>query len=95
MQELNDDFLSDYAFNFGIEPGEMGECDYGIEPGEMGEWEVRFSYELFYVGTMGYSEGNGDHKEQAIRGAEENLPAELGEPLEIEAKLTGTFPWQT
>jgi len=57
---------------------------------ELGEWEITFCYEEFTVSVMGYSEGNDE--DQAISGAEEKLPIELGEPLEITAKLTGSFP---
>jgi hypothetical protein len=57
---------------------------------EIAEWEITFCYQEFTVHVMGYSEGN--NEEQAISGAEERLPIELGEPLEITAKLKGSFP---
>jgi len=57
---------------------------------EIAEWEITFCYPEFTVNVMGYSEGN--NEEQAISGAEERLPIELGEPLEITAKLKGSFP---
>jgi hypothetical protein len=57
---------------------------------EIGEWEITFCYPEFTIHVMGYSEGN--DKEQAISGAEEKLPIDIEEPLEITAKLVGSFP---
>jgi len=62
-----------------------------LQQDETGEWEITFCYEEFTVSVMGYSDGS--DREQAIRGAEAKLPRELGEPLEVTAKLTGSFPW--
>ena len=60
---------------------------------ETGEWEITFCYEEFTINVLGYSEGS--DKDQAIRIAEEKIPDTLGDPLEITAKLTGSFPGQT
>lgn len=61
-----------------------------LEQDEIGEWEITFCYPEFTIKIMGYSEGN--DKEQAISGAEEKLPTDIEEPLEITAKLVGSFP---
>jgi len=62
-----------------------------LEGHEIGEWEITFCYEEFTINVLGYSEGS--DKDQAIRGAEEKIPDTLGDPLEITAKLTGSYPW--
>ena len=60
---------------------------------EVGEWEITFCYDDFSVKIIGYSEGSDEA--QAIESAEQNLPDTLGDPIEITAKLTGSFPGQT